>query len=314
VQLVTINLRTPLLYSCLLFLARTPQCYSQQPQAPVQPGPPQPGSQQQQTSAPKPVAKAPAAPADDSENTGDGALSIEPWGWLSTSKPLLRGGFLDTNTYPSTIQFPDRRPISPGILLNIPAGRFNTLRISYFQTQRSANTIANQNLTVYSVNYAPGDLLATGYKLRNVKAVWDYLSFPFPPAGHKFRLKTLWGVQYTTIHTTIDAPLKTLVNDSSGNPIPNSGAATRSIIFPSLGLGFEHSVSRFFRLEGEASGFAIPYHAVIWDAEGSAAIRAHHLEFLLGYKTFHFKTSPKQEDYVSSNMYGPYVGIRWYWK
>jgi hypothetical protein len=310
---VTINLRTPLLYSCLVFLASSSQCYSQQPQAPVTPGAPQPASQQPETSSSKPGAKAAAAP-DDSENTGDGQLSVEPLGWLSTSKPLLRGGATDLNTYPSTIQFPDRRPISPGFLLSIPAGKYNTLRISYFQTQRSANVIANQNLTVYSVDYAPGDVLATGYKLQNVKATWDYLSFPFPPAGHNFRLKTLWGVQYTTINSTIDAPLKAVVNDSSGNPIPNSGAATRWIIYPSLGLGVEYSVSKFFRFEAEASGFAVPYHAVIYDAEGSAAIRAHHVEVLLGYKTFHFKTSPKQDDYVSSNMFGPYVGIRYYWK
>jgi hypothetical protein len=312
VQLVTINLRTPLVYSCLLFLTSNPQCYSQQPQAPVQPSAPQPASQQPQTSAPKPAAKKPAAD-DDSEDTGDG-LSIEPYGWLSTSKPLLRGGSLDTNTYPSTVQFPQRRPISPGILLSIPAGKYNTLRISYFQTQRSSNVTADQNLTVYSVNYAPGDVLATGYKLQNAKVTWDYLSLPFPPAGRNFRLKTLWGVQYTTVHTTIDAPLKTVVNDSSGNPIPNNGAGTRWLILPSLGLGIEHSVGKAFRVEAQASGFVIPYHAVIWDAEAAAAIRARHLEILLGYKAFHFKTSPKQAEYVTSTMYGPYVGIRWYSK
>ncbi len=310
---MTINLRTSIPFFCLLFLITISECYSQ-PAPPSLQQPVTPQTAPQAGATQKPATQAPAAPADDSENTGDGQFSVEPIGWWSTSAPLLRGGKLDANTDPSTVQFASARPISPGILVNVPAGKFNTLRFSYFQTQRSSYTTVGQNLAVFGVAYAPADVLATDYKLQNAKVSWDYLSYPFPIKGHKFRLKTLWEVQYTTIHATIDAPLKTVVNDSSGNPISNSGAATRWFILPTLGLAMEYSVSKNFRFEAKASGFGIPHHAATWDAEAAAAIRAHHIEVLIGGRAFYFKTTPQQEDYLSSRLWGPFAGIRWYSK
>jgi len=92
----------------------------------------------------------------------------------------------------------------------------------------------------------------------------------------------------------------------------NPAAGTRSIIYPTLGLGFEGTLSRHFRFEAKGSGFALPHRAVIGDGEGSLGLRFGHLEFIVGAKAFHFKTSTKKDQYVSGTMYGPYGGIRYY--
>jgi hypothetical protein len=33
----------------------------------------------------------------------------------------------------------------------------------------------------------------------------------------------------------------------------------------------------------------------------------------VGEKAFHFKTSPKDDNYLKATLSGAYVGLRWYW-
>lgn len=304
---------------------------SQQPSEPAppqQPGTPAPAqppaipslSQQDQQPAQVMTAQQPVPPQKPSErkNTGDYQISLELSYWLTQAEPELTGGqtFFNPNpdpTYVSDFQFPGKSKRTPGIMLSFPAGKENTLRISYFTTRGRGDTVAGRNQYIFNTNFNPGDVLITRYNLQNFKVSWDYLTFPFPPES-KFRLKTLWEVQYVAFKSSIDAPMKPVTADPDTGAFPSvTGRKTLSLFYPSFGLAGEYSVSKHIRLQGSASGFALPHRAVLWDAEGAAAFRFSHVEALVGMKSFHVKTSPKREEYVNVTMSGPYVGLRWYW-
>jgi hypothetical protein len=166
--------------------------------------------------------------------------------------------------------------------------------------------------TFFSTSYLPRDQLLTRYMLRSAKISLDYLTYPGPPGGAKFRLKTLWQVQGVWFKTGIDAPFKEVQTDYYGNPTSNTAIGTSYFIYPSVGIGIEHFVSRHFRWEAKGSGFGFPHHATIWDVEAKAAVRYGHFEFLAGYKGFGFKTSPARPEYAHATMSGPYVGVQLY--
>lgn len=286
-----------LLYTCFVFLNLAGQGYAQQ-----QPAPPQ--------APPTPPA---APPPQEQRNTGDGAFSVELYYWLTSAEPSLRDGKLKSSTANTgNFDFPGHSKATPGIILSAPVGADNTLRLSYFQTKGSGDTTATQDLNVFNTDLSKGDFLATRYKLQNVKLSLDYLSFPFPVQNSKFRLKTLWEIQFTTIRSSIDGPLRAYQTDSSGNVISNTGEGTEWFFYPTFGLAVERSVSRNFRWEARASGFAVPHYSTIWDAEASAAYRIGRFEAIVGGKGFHFKTSPKHQQYLYSTLSGVYVGMRWY--
>ena len=286
-------------------MAHAQEASQQQPAAPpAAPQPkPAPGAAQ------KP---APTAQAETPLNTSDAQLSLQIFYWINRMQPDLRGGAANVGPYPGNLDYPGKPKPAPGAVLSVPAGRNNTLRISYFRIQGNGNTTANSNLTLFNTDYAPGDYLVTSYTLQNVKLSYDYLSFPYPADPARFRLKTLWEVQYTTIKSSIDAPLKTVVSDASGNPISNTAAGTRTLIYPTLGLAIEKALTSHFRVEARASGFAFPHRATIWDTEASAVYRQGRFEVSAGVKAFHFKTSTKNTQYLVATFPGAFIAVRYY--
>jgi hypothetical protein len=249
----------------------------------------------------------------EQQNTGDGVFSVQLYYWLTSTNPSLRDGKLkNPNANPGNFDFPGKATGTPGIVLSFPAGALNTLRLSYFQTQGRGDTFATGDLNIFATDLSKGDYLASRYKIQNVKLSLDYLSFPFPVKTSKLRLKTLWEIQYTSIKPSVDGPLRPYQTDSSGNLISNTGEGTEWFFYPTFGLALEHSVSKNFRWEAHASGFAFPHRATLWDAEASIAYRVGQFEVLAGGKGFHFKTSPKHEQYLYSTLSGAFVGLRWY--
>jgi len=239
-------------------------------------------------------------------------LSLELSYWLTRGTPRLFGGAADPSTLPGNLKYPGTSKAAPGVVISFPAGRHNTLRFSYFRTKGDGNTTATTSSTFFSTDYAPGDYLATSYKLQNAKISWDYLSFPFPVDPSRLQVKTLWEVQYTGITTSIDAPLKPIAFDSTGAPISNTATGTRWFIYPTFGLAIEKALSRNFRLEARGSGFGFPHRSVVWDVEASAVWRMGRFEVVAGVRDFHFKTSPKKDQYLLATLPGAYVGLRYY--
>jgi hypothetical protein len=273
--------------------------------------------QQQQPPASPPAAPPSSAPVPQAQretplNTSDAQISLQLFYWLDFSAPDLHGGKANVGPYPGELKYPGRAKPAPGAVVSIPAGRNNTIRVSYFRVQGDGNASANANLTLFNTDFAPGDYLVTRYTLQNVKISYDFLSYPYPADPARFRLKTLWEVQYTTIQSSIDAPLKTVQVDASGNPISNTATGSRRLIYPSLGLAIEKALTPHFRVEARASGFAFPHRATIWDADASAVFRTGPYEVAAGVKAFHFKTSPQNPQYFAATFPGAYVAIRYY--
>jgi hypothetical protein len=220
--------------------------------------------------------------------------------WLVTGPPLLRGGL--SSTVPSQ-QFMDLtgQPHRPfGLDITVPAGRFDRFEFSGFQMSGAGTQTASENLLLYGTAIPVGDYLNTYYTTRNFKVSWNYLTYPAPP-DTKFRFKTLWELQYTSVAPEVDAFYD--VN------LPQ-GKGTRSVLLPTLGVGIEYVHSARFRLEVRGSGFFIPHHGEIGDTQGSAVYRIGHIEIFLGGKLYHLKTSEHNTDYVIQNLWGPIGGLR----
>ncbi len=283
----------------------------QQAPQPQQPASQQTGQPDQTAQGQQVVQPQTKRPPEEPYIIEDGGLSIEPIYWFNRAQPTLNGGA--TTTGFSNLSYPGHANRGLGGVLTIPAGRSNSLRFSYFRIQGNANTTETQNVTIFGEGFSPGDYLAARYTLQNAKISWDYLSYTWYKPSGKIRLKTLYEVQYTNIATTAFAPLKPQTTDASGNIDTNSTSGSKNLIYPSLGVEFEQAIGRHFRWEAKGSGFGLPHRADIWDAEVSIAIRVRQIEILGGEKAFHFKTSPKGDQYFVDTLSGPYVGVRYYW-
>lgn len=302
------------LYLCLcLFGLLALRSEAQQPKAPpperprTTPAEPPPLTPQ---TAPKPAA------TEEQYETSDGRTSVRLFYWYNPTNPRMFTGKGSPTNVDSTLKFEGDSKPSPGAELSFPAGRFNTIRVSYFRTQGAGNTRAvtppfGKGELIWGANLNPGDLVSASYTLQNAKASLDYTSWPFPVNNGRFRIKTLWEVQYTTIRSGVIAPFAP-TTDASGNGIQTAGTGSKWFIWPSLGMGIEWMLAKHFRFELKGSGFGIPHRAALWDAEAFFAYKSGSWELDFGGKAFHFKTSPKAEEYFRATLPGAYIGIRWF--
>jgi hypothetical protein len=257
--------------------------YGQQPQAPV----------------PAPPDRAPESPYIE-----DGGISVQPWYWMISARPLVRDGKLRSASKPGDFDFPGKSRGAFGVTFSVPAGKQNSLRFSYFRATGSGNTVATADLALFSIGYTTGDVLTTTYKIENVKVSWDFLTYTF---GKNVRVKTLWEGQATGFNTEVNAPLKAT---ASGTSYLANGK--KWLFYPTFGLGLEQAMSSHFRWEAKGSGFGLPHRGSLGDVEASAVLRLGRIEVLGGYKYFSVKTSPKAEAYFRQTLHGPYAGVRWY--
>jgi len=231
--------------------------------------------------------------------------------WIPIGKPWINKGHAATFSGLTKFQFAGTPKYAPGAEFGIAAGAHNTLKISYFQSKASGRGTAPNDLVLFAQAYSNGDTIATTYKIQVAKVSYEYLTWPYPVESRHFRLKTLWQVQYVSMKSTFDAPLLP-TTDASGNPVSYYTNGARSLISPTLGLGVAEYASRNFRLEANVSGFDIPHHWALWDADASIAYRVGHLEIRGGGKALHFKTSTKSDYFQYGSVGGAFVGLRWY--
>ena len=243
--------------------------------------------------------------------TGDG-FSLTLFYWLTYGHPVMGTGHDNTNGEPSDLSTLGNAKQTPSFIASFPAGKNNSVRVSYFRTRGDGNIVPTQPLIIYGTSFLTGDYLATSYTLQDAKISLDYLSLPFPLKGSKLRLKTLWEVQAIWIRNTVDAPLRAGETDASGNPITTTGIGTNWFIYPSFGLGIDYLASKNFRFEVRASGFILPHLSTLWDTEATLNYRFGAFELEAGEKDFHFKTAPKHVEFIRDTLTGLFVGVRWY--
>lgn len=242
-------------------------------------------------------------------------------GWFPREEPGFDKGRASLFTNPSKLQFLGKPKIAQGGEIGMAAGAHNTLRVAYFESRAAGNFTTGHDITVLDQTYTAGTFVTTNYRLQNVKISFEYLTWPFPVESRRFRLKTLWQLQYVNFRSAFDGPFLpttdssgNLLTDANGNPISFAAQQSKWFISPSFGLGVAHYASKYFRLEANASGFTIPRHTTIWDADASANIRFGHFELRVGGKAFHFKTSTQQDFYMHNIMGSAFAGLRWYSK
>jgi hypothetical protein len=263
-----------------------------------QPGTPPPPAVQQQT--PAPTSAPPEIAADDPDN-GEPINFVY---WLASGPSKLLAGVKAAVPQDQHLVLPGARSSSPGGSVSMPAGKFNHLELSYFQVDGSGTSTAAIPLGLFGDNIPQGDFLSTSYRLRNAQLTWNYLNWPVPPQDSKWRLHTLFAFDYFSDSVTVDAPYES-------NPNFQAPHGTRNIFYPSLGLEMEYIPSKHLYFQAKAWGFGIPHHADLADAEIMVVARVKHLEIFAGYKFFHFKTSPNNDQYFVGTLDGAMGGVRW---
>jgi hypothetical protein len=302
--------------------AQPPQTPPPQAQAPPQTSPSQdqtPPDQQDQQSKTNILQPPPLPPkAPDIRMPGETGWFVGLTGWFPTQEPDFNAGRASNPvTYPSNIRLLGTPKLAGGFEFGMAVGAHNTLRVSAFEASASGDFTPSVEISLPSQEYTAGTLVSTSYRVRNLKLSYEYLTWPYPVESRRFRLKTLWQVQFTDVNSAFDAPLKPLVDssgnpilDSSGNPVDYSGRVDHWFVSPTFGLGATEYVSKHLRLELNASGFAIPRHTDIWDADASANFRIGHFELRVGAKAFHWKTSTNSDFYTRNTMAAAFAGIR----
>jgi len=222
------------------------------------------------------------------------------------------GKTLDVDTGSQALDFETLHDLgkakySPAIEASYPITRTGSLHFEIFQTQGDGNQLAPIYTDIFSQGISQGDSLSTQYKIIATKLYLDDLLFPhkFPVA--KFRLKSLWEVQYVHAKATIDDLTE---GAEATTPITTSG--TKQFILPTFGLAAEYAIAPHVLLRIDGSGFGIPHKADIWDAGASVAYRHGLWETVAGGKAFHFKSSPNSTEYLTDTLAGAFIGIRFH--
>lgn len=311
----------------LCVIAGTVSAQSQQKPDEDRPLPPGSSSLPKIQAPPPPPPKVP-----DVRQPGETGYWVELNSWFPTQQPFQNSGHkfvanpttetgeTVSGTINPYLQLQGKPKLAEGAEVGIALGLHNALRFSYWETTANGNiqSTAN-NFQAWGQTYAAGTYISTNYRIQNAKISFDYLTWPYPVESRRFRLKTLWQVQYTGIRTGYDAPQLPLVDatgaplvDVNGNPITYAGVGSRWFIYPEFGLEAQYFSGRHLRFEANASGFAFPHRDTVWDADASANLKFGHLEFRVGAKAMHFKTSPQAEYYMWGTPAGAFVGLRWH--
>jgi hypothetical protein len=268
-----------------------------------------PGSSGQST-APQAPAETPAQtpPPAQASNVADypdpRGFTIGVFYWFTGpgSNPDIKNGHLATDN--ETLNDLGRYHHSPGFEVSFPITRTGSLHLEAFETKGDGDQIAPSSPILFATTqFNKGDYLATQYQIRDVKFYLDDLLFPHTFPVRRFRLKSLWAFQYLQIHSNVNAALATSLTFADD---------TRKIVLPTFGLAAEYQLAPhlLFRLEG--SGFGLYKRADFWDAAATLAWRRGPFEIVGGGKAFHFKTSPRNAEFLIGTMAGAFVGARWH--
>jgi hypothetical protein len=330
-------------FACLIALCcAAPLAAQQTPpaQAPPPQSPPQSEAQPPDTQAPPPQSspQGEAQPASDEAPVLPGKLPLPPvpkvvdirmpgergfsiglGGWSLTSHVSLLKGRAAATEYPGDLGLNSARKFGENVDFAIAAGLHNIVRVTADVDRASGSTFAPTDLVLWNRQYNPGNYITTGYRMRHVKVSFEYLTWPYPVKTSRFRLRSLWQIQYVDLQSTLDAPLNPTVDangnplvDASGNLVGYDASGSKWFLLPSIGLGMQEYLTRGISLEINGSGFLVPHHANVWDADAAANIRIGHYELRLGAKAFHFQTSFNADFVMRGTLFGPFIGLRWH--
>ncbi len=190
--------------------------------------------------------------------------------------------------------------------VTIPTGGNNRLEVGYWKLVDSGQIRATRDLEIYGANITNGEGIQELYNYTNLRIAWNYLSYPVPPLDSRFRIKSFWEVQYFRARTQLAFPDQPDINGNIPVVQPKE-----SIKLPGVGIGAEYIPNRSFRVEGRISGMGLPGRSRYIDAQVTAVGRiANFVEFFGGIKGYHFRTSPRNAEFIEGTLWGPFFGMR----
>jgi len=275
-----------------------------------------PAAAQDGPQAPAPVAA--QAPAATSQSTTPAAapkstvpdypdprtFTIGVFYWFTgpgTNPGVITGRIVRDN---ETLDDLGKAKRTPGVQISFPISRTGELKFEGFVTKGDGNAVAVNDPFLLGTQFTTGDKLVTQYSINSGKIYLDDLLFPHKFPVSKFRLKSLWEVQYVRIKPVIDLP-----PISTGT----TATATKSLILPTFGIAAEYQVAPHVLFRVAGSGFGLYHRSDIWDGEATLSYRINHVEVVGGAKAFHFKTSPNKDEYYRATLAGAFAGVRWHW-
>jgi hypothetical protein len=269
----------------------------------AQESPAAPAAQTAPAQIPPPVATAPAKPTGP-DYPEPRTFTIGAYYWLTgpgTNPGIITGRAVRDNETLADIGKPKR---TPGIQLSMPISRTGELKFDGFLIKGDGNqTIGADEPFVLGSQFYNGDKVVTQYQIEGAKLYIDDLLFPHKFPVSKFRLKSLWEVQYLHFKTTVDLP-----------PVTSGVVATgtKQLILPEIGIAAEYAIAPHVLFRVSGAGFGLYHKADIWDADATLSFRVHSWEVFGGAKALHFKTSPKSAEYYLGTLSGGYFGLRWH--
>jgi hypothetical protein len=257
----------------------------------------------------------------DVRRPGESGFWVGIDSWFPKAQPIFNKGNGAGSNYTdsSLITLQGSPKYAAGIEVGAAVGLHNTLKFNYTDFRASGDFTTPVDVIAFAQTYTAGTYVSTAYHVQSFNLSYEYLTWPYPVGSRKFRLKTLWQVQYTQINSAFDAPLDyydsngNLILDSAGNPINLSASKYEHILSPMLGLAPSYYPSRHFRIEAEATGFGLPHHYYIWNGDIALSYRVlNHFEIRAGERAFGFKTSTNADYFVRGRWAAVFFGIRWY--
>jgi hypothetical protein len=297
-----------------------PQTPPSQLPPPTQATPAQTAPDQPASTAPIVVAPPELPKYPDVRLPGEYGFYIGVFTWSPKEHPVFNAGRNSGNVYPSYVTMLGDPKYGKAAEFGIAVGLHNSLSFSYMETRAAGDYTTPAIVEVANGQaYAAGTLVSTDHNIQDFKLSFSYLTWPYPVESRKFRLHTLYQIQYVSAKAGFDAPLLPLVDangnlilDSSGNPISYQAAETKWFILPTFGVNATEYITRNIRAEFTADGFGIPHHSLLYEGEASINFRLSHFELRGGGKFFHFKTSTDQDFYMKGSLASVFVGVRWY--
>jgi len=128
---------------------------------------------------------------------GEAGWSLGVSVWVPKEHPTFNRGRAAIFPQPSLITMQGTPKYSDGADLGIAVGLHNTLRVSWFNAKAAGNYRTPQDITLWNQTYLAGTDVSTNYTVQNFKLSFDYLTWPYPVESRRFRLLTLWQLQYT---------------------------------------------------------------------------------------------------------------------
>ena len=194
---------------------------------------------------------------------------------------------------------------APGVELSMPITRTGSIHVDGFLIKGTANQTATKTTDLFAsgVPFYSGDYLATQYQVKDLRIYLDDLLFPHKFPVSRFRLKSLWGLEWVGVHSNVTTPL-------AASPVIADDS--RSIVLPTFGIAAEYALAPHLLLRVSGAGFGIPHHAVIGEAEGELSYRRGSFEIVGGEKYLHFKSSPNKPSYLIGTFVGAFAGVRWH--